>query len=692
MNLVPGNRSPGKQRRHPNDFDFVQIISKWPLEKFKNDELPYPEVQVAELRYSDTSSYYNRSTELVVNDACASISTGLKELHKPKFNLSLTANVSKPGKHGNPYIFNFRGIIKTSKATDSGYTMNVLLLESGDMRFIAIASVNDEVYLKAKANLICSSLFDDPKNKHQFKAGHIWSATYLCCLVTHERMFNACTSGITPTCLSSIVSGKKSQLHTTTISTSTSTSTNRHMATRSTGLSLSGLNSGQYSALCNFDMLPTGSVDLIQGPPGTGKTTMLINFIHQLYIRNKNVLVCAPSNKAVQVLAKRFQLLHPGSFAIIMGVESKLDAELLPMHYSRDYFTNLHSAFVDIHEISGALLEKKFVYLKLLQCETKRMMTKLSDYKQISMIFKIYYTREYNRVSVMCDKVEQLLKTSEALVTNAAVKRSGLQLIRQLYSYCSQIIAAIPQPGAAMDRQVVTRSKVIFTTLSYSGGKLATYMDKCDVLIVDEAGQSVETEVLIALERNPDKVLLVGDRKQLRATVTNQISIDKKYDVSMMDRISHCWNHECHMLTEQYRMHTEQCQYVSSYSYGGKLVTAESIVTDRINWGGSTPRPRPAGELCAPYAFYNIASSSEVNKHPSYSNEVEAGYVCAIIKQIRLDAHKKHCTIGVITFYNGQKELITSKLKTNKTSLNGIEVSSVDGFQGSECDIIIISL
>jgi senataxin len=202
-------------------------------------------------------------------------------------------------------------------------------------------------------------------------------------------------------------------------------------------------------------------------------------------------------------------------------------------------------------------------------------------------------------------------------------------------------------------------------------------MEDVYTLIVDEAGQSIEAETLLAFQRNPRKVLLVGDTKQLPATVTSPMAEKTHYDWSMMLRLSEKCGMVPEMLTTQYRMPLAICQHPSRQYYEGRLITAQSVFE----------RPPRKESFHQTYAIYDI-KSNESRKFSSFLNVAEANHVLKIVKHIR--STDKLSSIGVITFYLAQqRELQTGAKKQNLQ--HGLQISTVDGFQGDECDIIIIS-
>lgn len=204
-------------------------------------------------------------------------------------------------------------------------------------------------------------------------------------------------------------------------------------------------------------------------------------------------------------------------------------------------------------------------------------------------------------------------------------------------------------------------------------------------LIIDEAAQCVEPEILIPFQLDPKHVVFVGDTKQLPATVKSDEAKKKGYDQSIMSRLL---KNECKvlMLEEQYRMHPDICRFSNNEFYDGRLVTHY------------TPRSFPVLEgtiLSKPCIFYNIKSGSESKAGKSFKNKSEANHVLNIIKSIQNNPLHDDETIGIITFYNGQVDLIKNKLKASNIDFNNVDsrvrVHTVDGFQGDECDIIIIS-
>ena len=140
-----------------------------------------------------------------------------------------------------------------------------------------------------------------------------WSVCILGSVLSHERIYEACT--LKPELPSSASDcGRASQLPEVRYANNTS------------------LNASQFQAIAGFSNADDG-IYLLQGPPGTGKTSTIVDLIFALSAQKKRILICAPSNKAVQVIADRFyQKYKDKGIAVTMaGVESKLPESLEPV-------------------------------------------------------------------------------------------------------------------------------------------------------------------------------------------------------------------------------------------------------------------------------------------------------------------------------------------------------------------------
>lgn len=243
----------------------------------------------------------------------------------------------------------------------------------------------------------------------------------------------------------------------------------------------------------------------------------------------------------------------------------------------------------------------------------------------------------------------------------------------------------------AARQAIVGGAQIVFCTLSGAGSvALCDFAHDFDALIIDEAAQAVEASALIPFKFRPHRAILVGDHRQLPATVLSKRLVAIGYDRSLFQRMVENGS-RVQMLTRQYRMHPDIARFPSSYFYGGKLVQDAQLVR-------STTRPFHAHKLFRPFAFIDVANGaqSQVSGSTSLRNMSEVELVVVLIRALlrefpRLDWKK---TIGVIAPYKQQIYELASRLAQLEQELDvrlGVEVNTVDGFQGREKDIIIYS-
>ena len=248
-------------------------------------------------------------------------------------------------------------------------------------------------------------------------------------------------------------------------------------------------------------------------------------------------------------------------------------------------------------------------------------------------------------------------------------------------------------------RKKLSGCHVICTTLSGAGSKAfaeAVSRDEFpqsefDAVIIDEACQGSEMACLIPLKFNPNAVVLVGDPNQLPVMTFSKDAERCKADRSLFERLlENGW--PIHLLRYQYRMHDAIAAFPSRMFYDNKLITSDCVKNrDPALWHHHDAFP--------PYLFWNLGGVMKRGKNGGLSNTAEAQFVYRLLSSLkRAFRNVREISIGVISFYNNQVSLINEKLKSDKTLLHWmsnnqitLQVSTVDGFQGSEKDIIILS-
>uniref|UniRef100_A0A8B9PCW7 Senataxin n=1 Tax=Apteryx owenii TaxID=8824 RepID=A0A8B9PCW7_APTOW len=414
---------------------------------------------------------------------------------------------------------------------------------------------------------------------------------------------------------------------------------------------------------------------LIHGPPGTGKSKTIVGLLSRVLrentrnekrtqkpnskIKPNRFLVCAPSNAAVDELMKK----------IIVEFKEKCQNRQDPLGNCGDIrLVRLGAEKSISSEVRGFSLDKQVEH---------RMKRKLPNHDQGIQKRKEALDQKLDMLSRQramhrCEKREILKE-----------KRRHSVLLYLKVRGCSQRVQA----------EIILESDIICCTLSTSGGTLLESafwrqgLDPFSCVIVDEAGQSCEVETLIPLIHRCNKLVLVGDPRQLPPTVKSQKAQDYGYDQSLMARLHRHLEAQVQQnilrslpvvqLTVQYRMHPDICLFPSNYVYGRSLKTDKATEENRC----SSEWP------FQPYLIFDVGDGHEERDNDSFSNPQEVKLVMELIKTIkekRKDLGLRH--IGVITPYSAQKKKIQEELDR----VSG-EVDTVDAFQGREKDCIIVT-
>ncbi|KAJ5644557.1 hypothetical protein N7507_010568 [Penicillium longicatenatum] len=411
------------------------------------------------------------------------------------------------------------------------------------------------------------------------------------------------------------------------------------------------LNDSQKDAI----QFALGSKDiaLIHGPPGTGKTHTLIELIMQFVQRNKRILVCGPSNVSVDNIVERLAVKK------VPVVRIGHPARLLPsvLEHSLEVLTQTSDAASIVKDVRKEM-----------------------DEKQAS----IRKTKSGRERRVIYDDLKHLRKE-----------------FRERESKCVD--------------NLVRESSVVLATLHGAGGHQLKNQN-FDVVIIDEASQALEAQCWISL-MSAEKVVLAGDHLQLPPTVksTNQKSKDgpqkdapedkellKGFSLerTLFDRLLALHGPGIkRMLTTQYRMHDMIMRFPSDELYESKLMAADSVKARLLV---DLPyEVRGTDDTQEPLVFWDTqggdfpekTEDAEISKKEtllgeSKSNEMEALVVARHVDNL-VDAGVRPEDIAVITPYNGQRALLSQMLREKYP---GLELGSVDGFQGREKEAVVVSL
>lgn len=228
-------------------------------------------------------------------------------------------------------------------------------------------------------------------------------------------------------------------------------------------------------------------------------------------------------------------------------------------------------------------------------------------------------------------------------------------------------------------KDIIYNSDIILTTNSSAALNEISEV-KFDVLIVDEASQATIPKILIPIAK-AKKFILAGDHKQLPPTVMSEDA--KELEKTLFEKLINKYPNQSLLLNIQYRMNKTLMDFPNKMFYNNELKCSDDVKNIKLDYVVNDY------DIDFPLLFINTSRSNEKDNkfNTSYYNNLEAKLAINFIKDyINLGINEKD--IGIITHYSRQKSLIKDILESN--GLN-IKVSTVDGFQGSEKDIIIIS-
>lgn len=402
------------------------------------------------------------------------------------------------------------------------------------------------------------------------------------------------------------------------------------------------------------EVLWAKDVAIVHGPPGTGKTTTLVEAINETLMRESQVLVCAQSNMAVDWISEK--LVDRGINVLRIGNPTRVNDKMLGFTYERRFESH-------------------------------------PDYPQLWAIRKAIRELRKNRK-----------KGSE----------NYHQKMDRLKSRAAEIELRI-------NAELFGEARVIACTLVGSAHHLLEGM-KFGTLFIDEAAQALEAACWIPMKR-ASRVILAGDHCQLPPTVKSIAALRAGLRKTLMERIAENKPEVVTLLKIQYRMNDEIMRFSSDWFYGGKVESAPQIkyrsVLDYdhpITWidtsneenqitieGEDAPEDSASASSAASAANQNSdlnfkeqfvgESFGRINKAEAELTLLTlAEYFTKIGKQRVLS---ERIDVGIISPYRAQVQYLKKLIKKYeffKPYRRLISVNTVDGFQGQERDVILISL
>ncbi|KAK1932960.1 hypothetical protein X943_001593 [Babesia divergens] len=470
-------------------------------------------------------------------------------------------------------------------------------------------------------------------------------------------------------------------------------------------------NTAQLRAIRNS--VKEEGITLIQGPPGTGKTTTIMGIISALLESDECHDDILPDimdlDEDVDGLYARNPWLKDNKFG-----DDVLDMSFDDLN-STDSNFDIHNHRYDSY---GCIKQKgnvnsEVVRVPMKNHKNRRILICAPSNAAIDEIVK-RLVRPVNGGIFNADgerynpTVTRIGPNFHDDLKKYSLKHKVDRLIHLKYSaYNFKVESHI---RSRLVHETLLNSDVVCSTLSACGSnELYAFMDMFDTLIVDEATQAVELSTLIALCLGCRRAILVGDPCQLSATVCSNVAVALNYDRSLFQRLQLC-GYPVNLLNIQYRMDPRISRFPSMYFYRNQLKDAPSVYNRQVEDWREFP-------LLKPTIFYAI-DSKQTKYETSYKNEMEANIVCQLLEIIlevlsaepNFELSSLQQRIAIVTTYSAQvtllketiarrhKNLVIPQSEKDDTNPNAtkipkllIDVSSVDGFQGMEKEIVIFS-
>ncbi len=401
---------------------------------------------------------------------------------------------------------------------------------------------------------------------------------------------------------------------------------------------IQNLNQSQNNAIKKT--LACKDVAVIHGPPGTGKTTTLVQAIRICTQSENQVLVCAPTNTAVDLLTEK--LKEAGVNVIRLGHPARISEELI--NTSVDGQIQNHKNYSEIKNLRKNAEE----YFKMAG-KYKRVFGKEEAQQRAS-----YYNEAKN-----CIKEARLIEDF---------------IVDDLFN-TAQVICCTPV--TSVNKHL---TKKIFNTLFF-----------------DEASQAIEPLVWIPLLKC-NRIIMAGDNHQLPPVVKSLHAQKEGLSITLLDKCINFKN-AISLLNRQYRMNIPIMKFSNSYFYNNELIADETVSTqmlvneitevDKIN--------------NSPIEFIDTAGCGlEEIQHPETLSSYNIGeakiifnHFSQLINWYSNFKQNNKLSIGIISPYKEQVNWFKENIKelcTNSLSIEELRINTIDGFQGQECDVIYISL
>ncbi|QDH81407.1 AAA family ATPase [Echinicola soli] len=397
----------------------------------------------------------------------------------------------------------------------------------------------------------------------------------------------------------------------------------------------SHLNHSQVEAVQK--VLAAQDVALVHGPPGTGKTTTMVQAINETLQRHPQVMVCAPSNAAVDLLVEK--LLAKRISTLRIGHPARVDDQILEQ--TLDAKIAQHSSFKDL----------------------KKLRKSAEEYRKLG--------RKYKRNFGAAERQQR----------------------KQLFAEASKVKEAARHLEDYILYDVFQQNQVIATTLVGANHTALKGME-FPVVFIDEAAQGLEPATWIPVMK-AKKVVMAGDHCQLPPTIKSYEASKEGLSETLFEKVIDRQPEASWMLKVQYRMPELIMRFSSEYFYQGQLEAA--ALTD----AHCLSRAEPVMEFIdtAGSGFGEHLEKDSLSKLNAEEARFGLGLLEKLVERIGVGCfQEQQFTIGVISPYKAQVKKLTELMEEGavfeglRELSDVVTIGTIDGFQGQERDVVLISL